>query len=99
MDIFREIFDVATQYLALTNTSRTQVPILTIESGVLSFLYIIAMNCRDPSIRPKAIKLFTTAIYQEVLWEGAVFVRFVKEVGASSRRADRVVEAGDVLEV
>jgi hypothetical protein len=79
-------------------------PIFTLESSVLSSLYMIAINCRDPIIRRKAIELFTTAPCQEGVWEGALFAQFVKEVadlekmGARSRCTNGVFEAGGVRE-
>lgn len=52
----------------------------TLDSGVIPSLYLVAMKCRTPATRRRAISLLYLYPCQEGMWEPAMIARFVEEV-------------------
>jgi len=78
-DHFRRILDLGQKHAKQT----TKVGIscnFSLESGVLASLYIIALKCRQTSIRREAIELLRSFPTQEGIWSGRIFACYLSKV-------------------
>jgi hypothetical protein len=74
-------------------------PTFTLDSGIVTPMYLVATKCRDPHVRRQAIALLHSAGRQEGVWNGAVIAsvceRFVEmeEAGLGEVRSCKDVPA------
>ena len=74
---FQEVVDLAVEFVNSSPQSSERYRFVP-ESGILASLYLVAVKCRNSSLRRKAADLLTASTIQEGLWSGCVYGRCVK---------------------
>lgn len=86
MSLFKNIIELAGSFMNCDSTRSTssgevgEVITFTLESGISPSLFLIALKCRDSSLRRHALRLLSENSCQEGMWEGALLAKFMKEV-------------------
>ena len=94
---FQEVVDLAVEFNKSTPESSERYRFVP-ESGILASLYLVAVKCRNSSLRRKAADLLTASTIQEGLWSGCVYGRCVKRfIELEERRARDVFGQDDDL--
>lgn len=92
---FQQTLDMAIEFVDLSEHGG-EIYKFVPEAGVLASIYIIAIKCRNSSIRRKAVSLLHGSIVQEGLWSGCVYGKFVDRfIELEESRAKAVFGPGD----
>lgn len=98
--LFKKIVNLADVYILETASAGRRV--FTLESGVLLSLYLIAMKCRHPETRRRAITLLGDALFQAGMWEAQLIAHFVARIAdleeARASHGSLLVESGQTSE-
>ncbi|KAK4540554.1 hypothetical protein LTR36_009084 [Oleoguttula mirabilis] len=74
-------------------------PSFSLNMGVLAPLYFLALKCREPLIRHKALDLLSTCSHQEGVWDGPTLAPSANAIVQLEEQNLRVDVASDVPEV
>lgn len=84
---FQRVISRATKLITGVSGAAARTSTFTLESGVIPSLYLVAMKCRDPGTREKAISLLGQTSCQEGMWEGGLIAKFAAEMAKLEERA------------
>lgn len=89
---FQRAIYIATKFISGISGDASRTSTFTLESGVIPSLYLVAMKCRDPRTRQKAISLLEQTPCREGMWEGGLIAKFATEMARLEERAFDVHE-------
>ncbi|KAF2683768.1 hypothetical protein K458DRAFT_42285 [Lentithecium fluviatile CBS 122367] len=96
---FASILASAEIFLGASSSSTTTAsiaPTFTLDILIIPILYFVALRCRDPMLRRKAIALNSRVARREGAWDSRASARLAMEVVAVEERGRCVISSGDV---
>ena len=79
-DLFQDTITLAERYIhsspCFADSSRKRT--LSLETGVIPTIILVATKCRKPETRSRAIRLLREACMQEAIWDGTPFAIFLQ---------------------
>ena len=98
MSYMEEIVNHSTAAAGLQEVVESPTPFFALDTGINIMLYTVAVRCRDPIVRRKAIDVLYAANRQEGFWNGRLVAYLANQILEREERGLKVRASSDVPE-
>jgi hypothetical protein len=81
------------RYIPTTASTRTAMPWVSFDMGIMPVLFHVVWKCRDARVRLKAINILKKYPRMEFLWDGVLVARVARSIDRIERPSEQLEEA------